>query len=162
MLPREKFFSLLTTLLDEVATDDSLEFKEIKEKYVNVIEMMSLYFKDKEMSIGGPIPINDLFSIKNIKLVANSQGCGIELCYFILNEQTPVNKRPIHKREDNEDESDASDDWDIRIVLGIINDIIFAKIANIYREGVYGIVLLHLKYCMGYQLDNKIYNLILK
>lgn len=135
------------TLPDDDDDDESVKDVPTISVYIKALEELTKgfierFFKDKTFHCGGPIPRNSLYSEQSINLVLGTEFCvGIDQCY----EAISTLRKPRNY-------NDETIEWDIGIVLSLINE---ARSMEIPKDFQAGIMLLYLKLCKGCRTPEK-------
>lgn len=96
----------------------------------SAVQCLQRYFADKSMHCGGAIPQTHLFSDKNISLLIDTDfGLGVKACYDVLG------SRGLGRSE-------------IAFVVRKIADLNKHEVPKAFQPGM---ILIFLRYCMGYQ-----------
>ena len=106
------------------------------------VRCLELYFSEHSFHSGGPIPKKQLFSDKSVSLLMESDFCqGIEACYKVLTEK-------------NVDDPQC----DITFMLKKMEELNRMEIARQFHPGI---ILIYLRYCLGYTWPNDILEITL-
>lgn len=106
-------------------------------------ESMKKFFKNKKTCLGKPLPKDKIFSLINLKIVATMdiiRACDI--AYASMSKYHRPSGITIKSK---------NVDWQIEVVLGLLNEM---KMLKIQKEFHGGLIILYLKYCRGYMLVN--------
>ena len=111
------------------------------------IRCMTNYFTDQKFHCGGSIPPKMLFSDRNIRLVRDyvrknkTEGFNtlVDMMFEVLHNCSPLRF----------DEADVHKPWDVATLV-----MLFKKIHHysVPKEFVPGMILLHFKFCKGYEV----------
>jgi len=100
------------------------------------VQQIKTYFENRSFHCGGPIPHSQLFSIKNVELVRDGDfDRGILAFHDILGQK-------------------AKSKTDIELLVAIMHEM---RRSFIRKEFHSGMALLHLRYCLGYNLPDWVF-----
>lgn len=146
---------------DEVESIDDKITDRLEKTWTRLtIQSIELYFEDKPFHCGGPIPPKHLYSEKNIHLVRDCDfGKGIEACHEVLSTKSALglastNLIGLSMKQRLALQARARES-NVRTLLGILQEV---KNAGMPREFHPGLILLHLKFCLGYKISEEVYS----
>jgi hypothetical protein len=134
---------------DDLICDDSEQLDDFEyEFFLQDLQMLakhyiSLFFQDKSLYCGGPVPQNMLHSSGVIKQVINTDICdGVDLIYKALGVQ--YTEQQLYKIERSGNLPD-----DVKHVISLLNQCSRLGIPKCFASGI---VLIYLDFCEGKKL----------